>query len=140
VPEWLSDWLGRLTAGQLALVTCASYEPTTKTQELLQGELLHYLDDMMVSREKRLAAVTASIPGVLWYVVILGAFLTLAFLWMLYIELTPQIILGGITAFFLGIMIFLIFAMDHPLRGAVSVPPDSFRSVYDLVMKWDEPT
>jgi len=55
-------------------------------------------------------------------------------------ELVPQIMLGGITAFFLGIMIFLIYAMDHPLQGAVSVPPDSFRSVYDLVMKWDEPT
>ena len=49
------------------------------------------------------------------------------------------IMLGGITAFFLGIMIFLIYAMDHPLQGAVSVPPDLFRSVYDLVMKWDEP-
>jgi hypothetical protein len=45
---------------------------------------------------------------------------------------------GGITAFFLGIMIFLIYAMDHPLQGAVSVPPDAFQSVYDQVMKWDE--
>ena len=52
-------------------------------------------------------------------------------------ELVSQIILGGITAFFLWIMI-LICAMDRPLQGAVSVPPDSFQSVYDLVM-WDEP-
>jgi len=49
-----------------------------------------------------------------------------------------QIILGGITAFFLGIMIFLIDAKDRPLKGAVSVRPDSFQSVYDLVMRWDE--
>jgi hypothetical protein len=125
---------------QVIRATLLSYEPTTKTQELLQGELLHYLDDMMVSREKRLAAVTATIPRVLWYVVVIGAFLTIAFLWMLYIELTPQIILGGITAFFLGTVIYLIYALDHPLQGAVSVPPDPFRSVYDLVMKWDEPT
>jgi len=94
---------------------------------------------MMVSREQRLAAVTASIPRVLWYVVIIGAFVMIAFLWMLHMELVSQIILGGITAFFLGIMIFLIYAMDRPLQGAVSVPPDSFQSVYDLVMKWDEP-
>jgi len=119
--------------------TLLSYEPTAKTQELLQSELLRYLDEMMVSREQRLAAVTAAIPHVLWYVVAIGAFLMIAFLWMLYIELVPQIILGGITAFFLGIMIFLIYAMDHPLQGAVSVAPDSFRSVYELVMKWDEP-
>jgi hypothetical protein len=32
-------------------------------------------------------------------------------------ELVAQLILGGITAFFLGIMIFLINAMDHPAGG-----------------------
>ena len=118
--------------------TLMSFEPATKTQEMLHNELLRYLDSMMVSREQRLATVTAAIPPVLWYVVVIGAFLTIAFLWMLHMELMPQIMLGGVTAFFLGIMIFLIYAMDHPLRGAVSVPPDAFRSVYDLVMKWDE--
>ena len=54
-------------------------------------------------------------------------------------ELVSQIILGGITAFFLGLMIFLIYAMDRPLKGAVSVRPDSFQSVYDLVTRWEEP-
>jgi len=37
------------------------------------------------------------------------------------------------------IVIFLVYAMHRPLQGAVSVPPDSFQSVYDLLMKWDEP-
>ena len=97
------------------------------------------LDAMMVSREQRLAPITASILRVSWYVVFIGVFLMIVFLWMLHMELLSQIILGGITAFFLGIMIFLIYAMDRPLQGAVSVPPDSFQSVYDLVMKWDEP-
>jgi hypothetical protein len=117
--------------------TLLSYEPATKTQDLLQSELLRYLDAMMAAREQRLAAVTASIPRVLWYVVFIGAFLMIAFMWMLHMELVPQILLGGITAFFLGVMIFLIFAMDRPLQGAVSIPPDAFRSVYDLVMQWD---
>jgi hypothetical protein len=72
------------------------------------------------------------------YVVFIGAFLMIAFLWMLHMELVPQIILGGIIAFFLGVMIFLI-SKNRPLKGAVSVRPDSFQSVYDLVMRWDEP-
>ena len=125
---------------QVIRSTLMSFEPATKTQELQHSEMLRYLDAMMVSREQRLATVTAAIPQVLWYVVVIGAFLTIAFLWMLHMDLMPQIMLGGITAFFLGIMIFLIYAMDHPLRGAVSVPPNSFRSVYELVMRWDEPT
>ena len=142
--DWPAHRIGLVPEGgehrlQVFRSTLMSYEPATKTHELLHSELLRYLDAMMVSREQRLAAVTASIPRVLWYVVFIGAFLMIAFLWMLHMELVPQILLGGITAFFLGIMIFLIYALDRPLQGAVSVPPDSFRSVYDLVMKWDEP-
>ena len=108
------------------------------THELLQNDLLRYLDAMMVSREQPLASVAASIPSVLWYIISIGALLMIAFLWILHMELVSQIILGGITAFFLGIMIFLI-SMNRPLKGAVSVRPDSFQSVYDLVMRWEEP-
>ena len=104
------------------------------THELLQNDLLRYLDAMMVSREQPLASVAASIPSVLWYIISIGAFLMIAFLWILHMELVSQIILGGITAFFLGIMIFLI-SMNRPLKGAVSVRPDSFQLVYDLVMR-----
>jgi hypothetical protein len=53
-------------------------------------------------------------------------------------DFIPQIFLGVLTAIFIGLMTFLIFAMDHPLQGAVSVGPGPFQSVYDLVMKWDE--
>ena len=81
-------------------------EQSLMSHELMQNELLRYLDVMMVSREQRLAFVTASISRVLRYVVFTGAFLMIAFLRMLYMELVSQIILGGITAFFLGIMIF----------------------------------
>jgi hypothetical protein len=141
--DWPAHRKGSVPVGgehrlQVIRATLMSYEPATKTQELLHTELLRYLDAMMVSREQRLATVTAAIPRVLWYVVVIGAFLMITFLWMLHMELAPQILLGGLTAFFLGIMIFLIYAMDHPLQGAVSVPPDAFQSVYDLVMKWDE--
>jgi len=118
--------------------TVLSYEPTTKTQELLHTEMLHYLDAMATAREQRLSAVTASIPAILWYIVVIGVFLTMAFVWMLHMRLISQFLLGGITAFFLGAMIFLIYAMDHPLRGVVGVSPDSFNSVYEEVMKWDE--
>src|SRR5271165_866090 len=50
---------------QVIRATVMSYEPTTKTQELQHNELLRYLDAMMVSREQRLATVTAAIPQVL---------------------------------------------------------------------------
>jgi hypothetical protein len=138
-----SGWSGRRVGfaptGEAPPCHGAPRKQSFMTHELMQNDLLRYLDALMVSREQRLAFVTASIPRVLWYVVFTGAFLMIAFLRMLYMELVSQIILGGITAFFLGNMIFLIYEMDRPLKGAVSVRPDSFQSVYDLVMRWDEP-
>jgi hypothetical protein len=115
-----------------------SFEPTTKTQEILQGEMQSYLDAVAVAREQRLSAVTASIPRLLRYLVLIGAFLTVVFVWMLHMNFVSQFMLGGITALFLGFMIFLIYSLDHPLQGAISVSPDSFKTVYDQVMKWDE--
>ncbi len=117
-----------------------SFEPATKTQEVLHGEIIREFNAMTVSREERLDAVSSSMPAVLWWVVIIGAIVSIVFIWMLHIDLVPQLFLGTITALFLGVMTFLIYAMDHPLQGAVSVDSGPYQSVYDLVMKWDEPS
>jgi hypothetical protein len=41
-----------------------------------------------------------------------------------------QFTLGGLLSLFLGTMMFLIAAMDNPLRGEVSVSPAAFELVY----------
>jgi Protein of unknown function (DUF4239) len=118
--------------------TLFSYEQTAKPQEALHGEMLRYFNTMNVSREQRLGAVSSSIPDVLWYVVIIGSLVTIVFLWMIHMDLIQQVILGGTSAFFLGLTTFLIYAMDHPLQGGVGVGPEPFQAVYDSAMKWDE--
>jgi TRAP transporter TAXI family solute receptor len=115
-----------------------SFEPKTSSQEEIHREMLRYFNAMIAAREQRLSAVFSSIPHVLWYALWIGALVTIVFLWMLHLDLVPQIVFGGITAVFLGVMIFLIYAMDHPLQRAVSVGPDPIQSVYDLEMKWED--
>src|SRR6202007_2382253 len=100
--------------------------------------MLRYFNTLNVAREQREGAVFSSIPDVLWYVLLIGALVTIVFLWMLHMDLLPQILFGGITAIFLGVMMFLLYAMDHPLEGAGSVGPDAFQAVYDLEMKWED--
>ncbi len=120
--------------------TLFSFEPASKTQEFLHGEIIREFNAMNVAREQRLDAVSSSMPAVLWWVVIVGAIVSIVFIWMLHMDLVPQLFFGCMTALFLGVMTFLIYAMDHPLQGAVSVDPGPFQAVYDLVMKWDEPS
>jgi TRAP transporter TAXI family solute receptor len=141
--DWPAHRKGRVLVGgdhrlQAIRQALFSYELTPKPEEALHGAMLRYFNDMTVSREQRLSAVSSSIPDVLWYVVIIGSIFTIVFLWMIHMDLIPHIILGGSTAFFLGLTTFLIYAMDHPLQSAVSVGPEPFQAAYDSAMKWDE--
>src|SRR5215471_2529182 len=141
--DWPAHRQVRVLAGgdhrlQAIRQTLFSFEPKTESQGEIHREMLRYFNAMNVDRRQRLSAVSSSIPHALWYVLWIGALVTIVFLWMLHMDLMPQVLLGSITAIFLGIMIFLIYAMDHPLQGAVSFGPDAFQSVYDLEMKWED--
>ena len=43
-------------------------------------------------------------------------------------------LLGGSLALFLGVVIFMIAALDHPFRGEVSIEPDAIQQVYETLM------
>ena len=114
-----------------------SLEPAGKTQEILQEEALRYFNTMIGYRQQSLSGATSSIPAVLWYVVAIGALINIAFMWMLDMKFMPNIILTGLVSSFFGIMFFLIYTMDRPLRGVVNVSPEAYQSMYDVTMKWD---
>lgn len=141
--DWPAHREGRVLPGgdhrlQAIRQTLFSFEPKTASQQEIHREVLRYFNTMTSAREERVGAVFPSIPDVLWYALWIGALVTIVFLWMLHLDLIPQIVFAGITAIFLGLMIFLIYAMDHPLQGAVSVEPDAIQAVYDTEMKWED--
>ena len=68
--------------------------------------------------------------AILWYVVILGTCITILLLWMLDMQLVSHLLLSGLLTLFLGAVICLVFAMDRPFLGEVSIGPDAYQSVY----------
>jgi hypothetical protein len=38
-------------------------------------------------------------------------------------------------AAFIGLVIFMIFALDHPYRGDLGIPSDPYQLIYDQLMK-----
>jgi len=38
-------------------------------------------------------------------------------------------------AVFIGLIIFMILALDRPFRGNLGIPPDSYQLIYDQLMK-----
>jgi hypothetical protein len=78
----------------------------------------------------RLFSVNTAIPPVMWYVVILGAVINIAMVWLFDMKFITHLLLGGLLSAYLGTMIFLIAAMDHPFRGEVAVTPEPFEALY----------
>jgi hypothetical protein len=112
-----------------------SFEPSKKSEEILHAEALRQLNSLVELRRSRLANVTTGIPAVFWWVVAIGAIISLILLAMLDMEIHVHLILGALVSLFLGLVIFLIAAMDNPFRGAVSVGPDAFVAIYSSMMK-----
>ena len=131
-------WNGGALRLQVIEKDILSLVPTSHTEQLLQEQSIKSLDDLNTARQERLTGVSTAIPGVLWYVVAIGALINILLIWLLDMRFTLHMILGGIISFFLGVMIFLITAMDRPLQGSVSVSPDAYKVMYGLVMQWDE--
>ena len=87
-------------------------------------------------RRARLQAVTTGLPAVLWWVILAGSAVTVASGYMFHLpRFRVHLILTVMMASLMGLLVFLIAAMDNPFRGEVSIGPDAFQLVYDSLMK-----
>src|SRR5215469_11128619 len=126
---------GAMTAIQTHL---ASFEPATEGQKTLHAEAYHEFSRIVELRRTRLKSVTTGLPASLWVVLLLGAFLNIAVIW--FFHMRSQSMHFWMTVIFsalLGLLIFLLAAMDQPFRGEISVGPEAFEMVYDQLMKPD---
>ncbi len=72
----------------------------------------------------------------MWAVILAGAFISLGSSFFFKVEdLRVQLIQVFFLAAFIGLVIFMIFALDHPFRGDLAVPSDPYQLIYDQLMK-----
>lgn len=75
----------------------------------------------------------------LWYAVLVGAAINLLLIVMLRMRPLQHLLLGTISAFFLGVILFVIVALDDPLRGEAGLTAAPFELIWERQMVWDEP-
>ena len=111
-------------------------EPRTEGDKLLHGEAIRAFNSVIEFRRLRAESISGSVPSIIWYVVMGGAILTLLFSYFFSIKaFWLHATLTGMLAAMIGLLIFLIAALDHPYRGEVSVTPEAYQIVLDKVMK-----
>ena len=106
------------------------FQPSTPAEEILHAEALRQFNHFLESRRMRLFSVRSGLPASMWYVMILGAILNLAICWLFEMRFLTQLLLGGILAAYLGTMMFLIFDMNQPFRGDVSISAEPFELLF----------
>ncbi|MFD2934990.1 bestrophin-like domain [Spirosoma flavum] len=112
-----------------------SFEPTTETTKIIHQEAIRTFNSLVELRRLRAESISGSVPGVIWYAVILGALLTLAFSYLFLVkDFWFHGLLVSLLAAVIGLLIFLIAALDHPYWGEVSVSAAAYQLVLDKVM------
>lgn len=142
--EWPAHREGKILNGGYNRVDAVHkklvrFEPTTESERILHASLLGSFEEFTAARQRRLAGVNTAIPDVLWYAVLVGAVISVLITVLMRLPLHQHFVLGSLSTFFLGVILFVIVTLDRPLSGESGIGPDPLRLMWDRSMVWDEP-
>ena len=111
------------------------FAPDSRREALLQTSTLNSMDALLTARRERLAAGTAGLPGPLWVVVLVGAVITIGSMHVLRMENEgAHLLLTVSTAVMLGLVIFVIVVLDHPLWGTQGLGAEPIADVSRIII------
>ena len=138
--SWPQQRKGRIPTEGLKFMdqlqsTLVAFEPTSEAQKGLAIETLAAYDRMMEARRMRLDSVERGLPGILWLVIVLGAFISLisTFYFPVHDERVHRVQVG-LLAGFIGLVIFMMLALDRPYRGDLGLKPRPYEILYEQLM------
>jgi len=108
------------------------YRPADLHDSDLQKDLLSELDQMTRARRERLVMAEGTVPNAIWFVLFLGAALTISFTFFFGTHsVIAQSLMTGVLAAIIFSSILVIVAIDRPYTGAVMVSQESIRGVLE---------
>lgn len=114
-------------------------QPETRNEIAFLDHDIVKLNDLSENRKLRVSTAEAVIPGELWVLLLGGGAVVMAFTFLFGTrDLLIHACVVGLTAALMGFVMYLIFALEHPFVGALSVKPDSYVNVLEI-WKDDQP-
>jgi hypothetical protein len=129
--EILDSGTQQLNVFQTALY---GFEPKTLGQQSIFSEALSEYNEMIEMRRLRIDSVGSTLPGVMWAIVVIGAILAITVTYMLKIERPTHLLLTIFLALFVSLVMFVIYGLDSPYSGPLSIPPNSYQLVLDRLV------
>ena len=142
--EWPAHKQGKILNGgsnraEAIRRNLTKFEPDTTSEQVVHMGAMSSLQEFTDARQRRLSGVVTAIPMVLWQAVLVGGGMSILLMTILRIRVLQHVVLGSITAVFLGIILFVITTLDRPLRGEAGLQPEPFEILWNRSMIWDEP-
>jgi hypothetical protein len=127
------------TAGDASIDAMQSalfaFEPGTISEQTVHTQTLAVFDRFVDVRRDRIDETELSLPGLLWAVVAVGAFLNALMIGLVESKSRRiHLIMSGIIAIFVAMLIFTTATIDHPYAGAVSVTSEPYLDLYENVL------
>ena len=99
-------------------------------EAIVVTEILRNVDELSEKRRQRLVASTGIVPGIIWAVLFIGAFVTIAFTFFFGTpNLRAQTVMSGALSILIFAGLLTIVAIDQPFSGTVKVRPHALISV-----------
>ena len=106
------------------------YRPADLHDSDLQKDLLTEFDELTRARRERLVMGEGTVPNVIWFVLSLGAVLTICFTYFFgNRNVIAQSLMTGVLAAIIFSAMLVVVAMDRPYTGAVMLSKESIRAV-----------
>jgi hypothetical protein len=110
-------------------------QPETRNEIAFFDHAIVRLNDLSANRKLRVSTGDASVPGELWVLLIGGGVILMVFTYLFGTrDLLVHALAVGLTASLLAFVMYLIFALEHPYVGALSVQPDPF---VNMLAEWN---
>lgn len=108
------------------------YRPSDFQQSDLQNDLFRELDRMTAARRERIVMASGTVPGMIWFVLLFGGGLTIAFTFFFGTQnVKTQAQMTGILAALIFSAILVIIAIDRPFTGSVVVSKEPLETVLE---------
>ena len=112
------------------------WEPRTPRQNVIYQESLDALRELSNDRRHRLLESRDGIPGLMWVVLVFGGAVTIIFTYFFGIEnQRVQALMTTLLAAEIGLVLFLISALNYAFNGDLQVRPEAFDNVLQDMSK-----
>jgi hypothetical protein len=111
------------------------FQPKNETQKIFLAESVKKLNQAAEMRRQRIVYASTGIHPLLYFVLIAGSFITIAFTMLFGTEnIIPHLIMVALLAAMIAITLFTVIAMDYPFTGGIGITPDVFINMLSSLM------